>query len=196
MIRNSKAGAPRGRRELPLLLACVLAVGLAPTGAQEPPRTAPAAPAVAPPLATAPPPVAVPAPAPPPQVPAGPLGTIGRILDESLLGVGIRGAREQVDNLTGRAGEAAKGAAGAVGRLRRPGVVAGRELCPKAPNGAPDCVTATLVMCRANGFETGSSIDMQTEENCPTATPAGPMSPPPDESECRLESYVMRALCR
>ena len=82
------------------------------------------------------------------------------------------------------------------GRLRRPGVVAGREPCPKAPNGAPDCAAATLLMCRANGFESGSSIDMQTEEICPTATPAGPMSPPSDESECRLESYVIRALCR
>jgi hypothetical protein len=100
-----------------------------------------------------------------------------------------------MDDLTGRAGNAAKDAAGSI-RLRRPSVVAGHERCLPAPNGAPDCVTATAVMCRANGFETGSSIDMQTEQKCPTVTPAGPASPPLDESQCWLESYVIRALCR
>jgi hypothetical protein len=75
--------------------------------------------------------------------------------------------------------------------------VAGRELCPPAANGAPDCVAATVAMCRANGFGSGSSIDMQTEEKCPPAvTQPGPASPPPDESQCWLESYVIRALCR
>jgi hypothetical protein len=168
-----------------LLSACLLAAVLAPAAAQEPPRAPPEAPAAAP----APP---------PPQGPAGPFGTFGRFLDDSITGLtfGLKGAREQVDDLTGRAGEAAKGAAGAVKGLRRPGVVAGRSLCPTAPNGAPDCVAATVAMCRANGFESGSSIDMQTEEKCPTVSQAGPMSPPHDESECRLESYVTRALCR
>ena len=185
MIRLPTIVAPAcgGFRLLP---ACLLAAVLAPAVAQEPPRTPPEAPAAAP----APP---------PPQGPAGPFGTFGRIIDDSILGLtfGLKGARERVDDLTGRAGDAAKGAAGAVKGLRRPGVVAGRELCPVAPNGAPDCVAATVAICRANGFESGSSIDMQTEEKCPTVTQApGPMSPPPDESECRLESYVTRALCR
>jgi hypothetical protein len=168
-----------------LLAACLLAAALAPAAAQEPPRAPPEAPAAAP----APP---------PPQGLAGPFGTFGRFLDDSITGLtfGLKGAREHVDDLTGRAGEAAMGAAGAVKGLRRPGVVAGRARCPTAPNGAPDCVAATVAMCRANGFESGSSIDMQTEEKCPTVTPAGPMSPPPDTSECWLESYVTRALCR
>ena len=80
--------------------------------------------------------------------------------------------------------------------LRRPSIVAGRERCLPAPNGAPDCVTATAVMCRASGYETGSSIDMQTEQKCPAVTPSGPTSPPIDQSQCWLESYVIRALCR
>jgi hypothetical protein len=178
--------AARTRGDLRLVLACLLAAGTAAANGQEPPRAAP-------PEA----PAAAPAP-PPPQGPAGPFGTFGRIIDDSILGLtfGLKGARERVDDLTGRAGDAAKGAAGAVKGLRRPGVVAGRELCPIAPNGAPDCVAATVAMCRANGFESGSSIDMQTEEKCPTVSQAGPMSPPHDESECRLESYVTRALCR
>src|SRR5262249_14680172 len=108
----------------------------------------------------------------------------------------LKGAREQVDDITGRAGNAAKDAAGTIKSLRRPGVVAGRERCLPAPNGAPDCITATAVMCRANGYETGSSIDMQTEQKSPAVSQAGPASPPLDESQCWLESYVTRALCR
>ncbi len=174
----------RTRDHLLLVLICLAPAVLGPADAQEAPRAQPEAPAAAP------------APA-PQQGPAGPFGTIGRFIDESLqgLGQGFKGAREHVDDLTGRAGSAAKDAAGSV-NLRRPSLVAGRERCPPAPNGAPDCVTATTAMCRANGFETGSSIDMQTEQKCPAATPAGPASPPLDESQCWLESYVIRALCR
>jgi len=172
-------------RETPLLVLLSLTLAaLAPAGAQEPPRAQPEPPAVAP--------------APPLQPgPTGPFGTIGRLIDESLqgLGQGLKGAREQVDDLTSRAGNAAKDAARSI-PLRRPSIVAGRERCLPAPNGAPDCVTATAVMCRASGFETGSSIDMQTEQKCPAVTPSGPASPPLDESQCWLESYVIRALCR
>jgi len=174
----------RAREVLPLVLLSLTLTTLGPAGAQEPPRAQPE------------PPAAAPAPAPAPQ--AGPFGTIGRFIDESLqgLGQGLKGAREHVDDITGRAGNAAKDAASSI-PLQRPSVVAGHERCPPAPNGAPDCVTATAVMCKASGFETGSSIDMQTEQKCPAAvTPAGPASPPLDESQCWLESYVIRALCR
>ena len=179
-LRNCAA---RTHGDFRLVLACLLAVGIVPAGAQEPQRTQPDLPAAAP------------APA-PRQGEAGPFGTIGRFIDNSLLGLalGFKGAREQVDDLTGRAHGVAKDAAGAVTRLRKPGVVAGRELCPTAPNGAPDCAAATIAMCRANGFESGSSIDMQTEEKCPPQVWA--TARPPAENECRLESYVTRALCR
>jgi hypothetical protein len=181
-LRNSAA---RTHGDFRLVLACLLAVGIVPAGAQEPQRAQPDPPAA----------ISPPAPA-PRQGEAGPFGTIGRFIDNSLLDLtlGFKGAREQVDDLTGRAHGAAKDAAGAVTRLRRPGVVAGRELCPAAPNGAPDCATATIAMCRANGFESGSSIDMQTEEKCPPQV--WTTARPPAENECRLESYVTRALCR
>ena len=183
MIRLRTNGT-RAREALPAFLLALILAALAPAGAQEPPRAQ-----LEPPAA---------APAPPVQPgPTGPFGTIGRFIDESLqgLGEGLKGAREQVDDLTGRAGNAAKDAARSI-PLRRPSIVAGRERCLPAPNGAPDCVTATAVMCRASGFETGSSIDMQTEQKCPAVTPSGPASPPLDESQCWLESYVIRALCR
>jgi hypothetical protein len=173
----------RTRHHLRSALIC-MAVAFGPAAAQQAPPAQPE------------PPAAAPAPA-PQQGPAGPFGTVGQFIDQSLQGLGqrLKGARDQVDDLTGRAGNAAKDAAGSI-NLRRPSVVAGRERCLAAPNGAPDCVTATTVMCRASGFETGSSIDMQTEQKCPAATPSGPASPPLDESQCWLESYVIRALCR
>jgi hypothetical protein len=173
----------RTREPLLFALACLVVAAIDPSAAQEPPRAQPDAPAAAPAS---------------PQLPAGPFGTFGRFIDESLqgLGQGLKGAREQVDDLTGRAGSAAKDAAGSVTLRRPPSLVVGRERCPPAPNGAPDCVTATTAMCRASGFDSGSSVDMQTEQKCPAATPAGPASPPADESQCWLESYVIRALCR
>jgi len=178
MIRI-RTNVTRAREALLLVLLSLTFASVAPAGAQEPPKSEP------------------PAVEPAPPAPAGPFGTLGRFIDESLqnFGRGLKGAREQMDDITGRAGDAAKDAARAL-PLRRPSVVAGRERCLPAPNGAPDCVTATAVMCRASGYETGSSIDMQTEQKCPAATPAGPASPPLDESQCWLESYVIRALCR
>ena len=178
-----QARLTRTRKSLLFALAWCTMAALGPSGAQEPPRAQPDPPAAAPA---------------PPQGPAGPFGTFGRFIDESLqgLGQGLRGAREQIDDLGGRAGGAAKDAAGSVTLRRPPSLVVGRERCLPAPNGAPDCVAATTVMCRASGFESGSSIDMQTEQKCPAATPAGPASPPVDESQCWLESYVIRALCR
>lgn len=189
-MNRHRQSAPPARGDFRLVLACLLAVGIAPAGAQEPQRAQPDPPAAASAPTTPEPTTPAPAPAP------GPFGTIGRFIDNSLLdlALGFKGARAQVDDLTGRAHGAAKDAAGAVTRLRKPGVVAGRELCPAAPNGAPDCVAATVAMCRANGFQSGSSIDMQTEEKCPPQVWAA--ARPPVENECRLESYVTRALCR
>jgi len=181
MIRLRTNGT-RAREALPAFLLALILAALAPAGAQEPPRVQPEPSAAAP--------------APPLQPdPTGPFGTIGRFIDESLqgLGQGLKGAREQVDDLTGRAGNAAKDAARSI-PLRRPSIVAGRERCLPAPNGAPDCVTATAVMCRASGFETGSSIDMQTEQVCPAEVWVSGRQPA--EGECRLESYVTRALCQ
>ena len=108
-------------------LACLTVAALGPSGAQEPPRAQPDSPAAAPA---------------PPQGPAGPFGTFGRFLDQSLqgLGQGLKGAREQMDDLGGRAGSAAKDAAGSVNLRRPPSLVIGRERCLPAPNGAPDCV--------------------------------------------------------
>jgi hypothetical protein len=42
-------------------------------------------------------------------------------------------------------------------------VVSGREQCAAALNGAADCSAAGNALCRAKGFQAGSSVDTQTE---------------------------------
>lgn len=89
--------------------------------------------------------------------------------------------------------EGAKDAAGAVARLPTARVVDGHEKCQNAPNGAPDCVAAATIMCKAKGFEAGKSADMTTAEVCPpqvylTGRNSGP--------GCKTETFVSRALCQ
>jgi hypothetical protein len=89
--------------------------------------------------------------------------------------------------------EGAKDAAGAVARFPTARVVDGHEKCKNAPNGAPDCVTAATLMCKAKGFDSGKSADMTTAEVCPpqvylTGRNSGP--------GCKTETFVSRALCQ
>src|SRR5205807_1628293 len=123
----------------------------------------------------------------------GPFAAFGRLIDESIAGItsGFKGARDTVDDIGGKAGQAAKAARDAtdtVIRLPRTSVVAGRALCATAPNGAPDCRPAIESMCRAKGFDSGRSLDVQTEQKCPPEALLN--SQQPADAECRLESYV------
>ncbi len=89
--------------------------------------------------------------------------------------------------------EGAKGAADAVVRLPRARVVSGHQKCQISPNGAPDCLAAATALCAANGFGSGSSLDMTTAEVCPPAVYlAGRTSGP----GCTTETFVSRALCQ
>lgn len=140
-----------------------------------------------------------PAPAPRPSE-AGPFEALGRFVNESISGIhsGVRGVTGSLDDLTGRARETAKEVAKeagtAVTRLPGTGLVIGREPCVAAPNGAPDCRAATEALCRAKGFETGRSLDVQSERKCPARVWLSGQLPKDDE--CPRESYVTRALCR
>jgi len=73
-------------------------------------------------------------------------------------------------------------------------VVAGRERCEIAPNGAPDCNTAVEAMCRTGGFSAGRSLDVQAVQKCPARIwLSGRM---PQLGECQTEAFVNRALCQ
>jgi hypothetical protein len=89
--------------------------------------------------------------------------------------------------------DTAKDAAGAVARIPGVRVVTGHEKCQNAPNGAPDCESAAISLCKAKGFESGKSTDMTTAEVCP---PKVLLSGRTSGSECKDETFVSRALCK
>jgi hypothetical protein len=139
--------------------------------------------------------------APPPQ-PQGFFAKLGRWFDQSAenFNAGITGMRERFQNFGHEAGVAArttvdntKAAADAVARLPNARVLRGHEKCKVAPNGAPDCVTAALAMCKAKGFEGGSSLDMTTAEVCP---PQVYLSGRSSGEGCHTETFVSRVLCQ
>jgi hypothetical protein len=101
----------------------------------------------------------------------------------------------------GQASQAAKGAADvardaatSVTKLPASSVISGRERCALAPNGAPDCVVAAGALCRAKGYDGGTSVDFETVEKCPPSYRVSNRNSP--ESVCTMEHFVTRALCR
>lgn len=132
----------------------------------------------------------------------GLLSSVGRWFDEQATRInsGLNDAGRRVANFGREAGIAARTTAGgatdaatAVARIPTTRVVAGHEKCLAAPNGAPDCLAAANLVCRANGFESGKSVDMTTAQTCPPKVyMAGRSSGP----ECTTETFVSRALCQ
>jgi hypothetical protein len=151
----------------------------------------------------APPPPESPAAAPSASPPAdrGAFATVGNWIDQSIttLGTGLKATQKTIDDLTAPTRDAVKDVAGvakdaatAVVRLPKVGFVSGAERCLTAPNGAPDCQAATEALCKANGFESGRSLDTRTQAYCPP--PQIKLSGPlPKLTEC---VYVTRAICR
>jgi hypothetical protein len=86
--------------------------------------------------------------------------------------------------------DTAKDAAGAVARIPGVRVATGHEKCQNAPNGAPDCQSAAIAVCKAKGFETGKSLDMTTAEVCPASVLLS------GRGACKDETFVSRALCQ
>jgi hypothetical protein len=109
-------------------------------------------------------------------------------------------ARKKVDSFNSAAGnaakttvEGAKDAAGAIARIPSARAVSGHEKCQLAANGAPDCVSAANIMCKAKGFESGKSVDMTTADVCPAKVYMSGRSTGP---ECTTETFVSRAFCQ
>lgn len=127
----------------------------------------------------------------------GLLGALGRLLDQSAeqWNAGMRDARGAIDEIGERSRQAAKSAVDTVTKL--PGVarlVEGRERCAPAPNGAPDCRTASDQLCRAKGYAGGKSADIVTAQKCPAQVWLQRRQPL--EGECAVETFVTRAVCQ
>jgi hypothetical protein len=133
----------------------------------------------------------------------GMLGRIGRWFGDQFDKIGSVGssAERNIDSFNREAGLAAKATAGAAkdaadAVVRLPGarVKSGHQVCPRAPNGAPDCVTAAHQLCRAQGFESGKSLDITTAEECSAQVILGQRERRP--GDCKDVSFVSRAVCQ
>ena len=103
----------------------------------------------------------------------------------------VRSTQETLGTLGGQA----RDAAGNVMALPGTRVITGRQLCPSASNGAPDCQQGVETLCRAKGFQSGGrTIDVTSAQRCPAKVYLENRAP--KEGECRLETYVTRAVCQ
>jgi hypothetical protein len=125
----------------------------------------------------------------PPDHPApkenpGLINEIGKLLEKpaSMLPT-LKSPRETIDD-----------AADALSRLTKSPGVKGRAACPVAGNGAPDCKAAADRLCQSKGFKEGKSLDVDTARNCSARALLSGRKP--EESECRTETYVTRAVCQ
>jgi len=127
---------------------------------------------------------------------------VGRWFDQqfSSFNSNMKDAKSQFDNFGHEAGiaarssaDAAKDAADVLARIPRSRVVKTHEKCALAPNGAPDCATVALNVCKTQGYGSGKSLDMTTAEKCPAkAWVSGRLAAP---GACTTETFVSRVLC-
>jgi hypothetical protein len=125
----------------------------------------------------------------------GLLNEIGKLLENpsSMLPT-MKSPKEAIEDLNARAKDMTKDAADGLSRLTKSPGVKGRVICPVAANGAPDCKAAADRLCQGKGFKEGKSLDIDTTRNC--SAKALLSGRKPDESECRTDNYVTRALCQ
>ena len=121
------------------------------------------------------------------------LDALGRWFGDpkAALDLQVRSTQETLGTLGGQA----RDAAGNVMALPGTRVITGRQLCPSASNGAPDCQQGVDALCRAKGFQSGGrTIDVTSAQRCPAKVYLENRAP--KEGECRLETYVTRAVCQ
>jgi hypothetical protein len=151
-----------------------------PQATAQPPQPSQATPAQPAPEQSAP----EPPPDPAPKENPGLINEIGKLLEKpaSMLPT-LKSPKETIDD-----------AADALSRLAKSPGVKGRAVCPIAANGAPDCKAAADKLCQGKGFKEGKSLDVDTTRSC--SAKALLSGRKPDESECRTETYVTRAVCQ
>lgn len=122
--------------------------------------------------------------------------TIGRWFDDGTTKFksNLQGAQQSFDEFADQTRDAAKDATDAVMGLPNARIVTVRERCAAAQNGAPDCQAAAAAACRGKGFQTGKSVDTQSEHKCPAQVLLKGRAP--NDAECSTEIFVTRAVCQ
>jgi hypothetical protein len=181
----------KSRTQLAIALLGLLAMEMESAWPQAEPQPAPSAQAE-----PSPAPQSEPAPSPEsPKENPGLLNEIGKLLEKpsSMLPT-LKSPREAIDDFNARAKDMTKDAADSLSRLAKSPGVKGRVTCPVAANGAPDCKAAADKLCQSKGFKEGKSLDVDTTRNCSAKSLLSGRKP--EESECRTDTYVTRALCQ
>jgi hypothetical protein len=112
---------------------------------------------------------------------------------ETIDGIGTQAGGVAKDVAKDAAG-AAQQATGALVALPGTHLVNGRERCPPAANGAPDCAPAVEALCRGKGYTGGRSVDVKATQKCPAwVWRSGRL---PTEGQCGSETYVLKAMCQ
>lgn len=144
-----------------------------------------------------------PGPAAPPASPApdtafrpGLIDAIGNFIDRSKGDVSDRlnDAQQSINRLNNAAGDATRDAAESLTSLPGTRMVTGRVVCATAANGAPDCKAAADELCKSKGLGAGRSLDSETAENCPVQVLLS--GKPPKPGDCKMDTYVTRAVCQ
>jgi hypothetical protein len=203
--------------------ALLVGIGLAGFGlagnmaaAQEPSRAPAPPPTSSPPVQLAPAQPAPEAPAVAPDLVPGPsfqpgfIDALGRWLGDSKTRIdeqlkstqdALKSTQETIGGIGTQAGDVAKDAAGAAQQatgaligLSGTHLVNGRERCPPAANGAPDCAPAVVALCRGKGYTAGRSVDIKATQKCPAWVWWSGRSPA--EGQCASETYVLKAMCQ
>jgi hypothetical protein len=137
--------------------------------------------------------------APPSPAPNQPgfIDAVGRWLQDGASGLksNLQQAQDKLDKLGSRARDATKDAAGAVVGLPNTRMLTAHEPCTAAQNGAADCNAAAAMFCRGKGFQTGKSLDMQSEQKCSSGRFLLE-GRAPTSSECSNQIFVTRAMCQ
>ena len=121
---------------------------------------------------------------------------IGHWLNESTtrFKTDLQGTQATFDQFAKDTRDVAKDATDAVMGLPNARIVTVRECCAAAQNGAPDCQAAAAAACRGKGFQTGKSVDTQSEHKCPAQVLLKGRAP--NDAECSTEIFVTRAVCQ
>jgi hypothetical protein len=186
----------KSRAQLAIATVGLLILAMAPDSARPQAAPQPAPSVQAEPSPTPQPSEPAPSPEPVPRREnPGLLNEIGKLLENpsSMLPT-LKSPKEAIDDLNARAKDMTKDAADSLSRLTKSPGVKGRVVCPVAANGAPDCKAAADKLCQSKGFKEGKSLDIDTTRNCSAKSLLSGRKP--DESECRTENFVTRALCQ
>lgn len=89
------------------------------------------------------------------------------------------------------AATATKDAADALTKLSTTRIVEGKERCALAPNGSPDCGPAAEAICKAKGFKSGQSANIESARKCSARAWLSR-----NEQDCTNETIVTRAACQ